>query len=126
MKASVTARLATVGAILVLPLSGCGFADLVSGKETCQAWGTNKKAGSTARKMDAAWAQAIFKSFYGALEKNQNLKARGVNLQRDDKRLLSDMDDYCAAHPEATVKQAAQATAFRETGVGALPEQTGG
>jgi hypothetical protein len=126
MKASVTARLAAISAILVLPLSGCGFADQVSGKETCQTWTANKRADSTARRIDAAWAESFFKRFYGSLEKNQNLKARGVTLQRDDQRLLGDVDAYCAAHPQATIIQAAQATSYRETGVGALLEQTGG
>jgi hypothetical protein len=122
MKASATARVALATAIIAAPLSGCGLADLISGKESCRTWTANRQAHSFEHGLEVALARRFFRDFYAALETSEDLKARGVNLRRDDDRLLAHLDAYCAAHPQATAREAARDATFDATGVSGVLE----
>lgn len=112
-----TILIAAAIAAVAIPLSGCGLMTMATGRETCSDWSAHKAAAGKDRENEKAWAKSYFKSFYETLSKNPNVQGKGLNLQRDDERLLADMDEYCAGHPAANNGQAAQIAAFKETGI---------
>ncbi len=120
MKASLAVQAAAV-ALLAAPLCGCNAIALASGLQSCSRWTADKAAGGMARANQRTWAGGLFKSIYDHAQRNPNLQGKGLNFQRNDGRLLADLDAYCASHPAASIAQAGQAAAMQEMGAVQAP-----